>query len=324
MGIAFDSSVTVIMPAYNAQQHIRQSLQSVLATSGVTELVVVNDQSTDGTASIVNEFIGNDGRVKMVEGPSRGISAAFNAGLMAASSAFVCRCDADDLLIPDRFEVQLKMLKETPELIAVSGAFLTISDKNVVISKLASGEGSLDVTNRLLRGDSITHFCTWLTSRAALLEINGAREWFETAEDLDLQFRLAGVGRVWHDPKEVYSYRIHGDSITHSQATVRRTFYESCSREFAQQRQSRGSDLLMEGQAPTVPEDGGEATQASDHVFNLFVGKAWVEYRSCRFSSAISAMMSAVKNQPTRLEGWRGLFVITLKSLGGLISRRGK
>src|SRR5213593_4773866 len=101
--------VSVIMPMRNAERFFAESLHSVLnqqsrGSSFDLEVVVVDDGSTDRSARIVREM--NDPRIRLVAGPQRGISAAFNAGLAEARGEMIARCDADDLYPPGRLEWQ--------------------------------------------------------------------------------------------------------------------------------------------------------------------------------------------------------------------------
>src|SRR5689334_7451045 len=110
--------VSVVMPMRNAQRFVVESLRSLLAQAGQGEtfeldVVVVDDGSTDRSADVVRAL--NDPRVRIVPGPQRGISAAFNAGLAAARGQILARCDADDLYPPDRLDWQVRWLADRSE-----------------------------------------------------------------------------------------------------------------------------------------------------------------------------------------------------------------
>ena len=75
--------VSVIMPAYNSEVYIRESIDSVLAQSFTDfELIVVDDGSTDATASIVESYA--DNRIRLIRQPNQGVSVARNTGIEAA------------------------------------------------------------------------------------------------------------------------------------------------------------------------------------------------------------------------------------------------
>lgn len=92
--------VSVIMPAYNSEVYIRESIDSVLTQSFTDfELIVVDDGSTDATAKIVQGF--TDQRVRLIRQPNQGVSVARNAGMKAARGQFITFLDSDDLYYPD-------------------------------------------------------------------------------------------------------------------------------------------------------------------------------------------------------------------------------
>lgn len=92
-------SVSVIIPAYNAAQTIRQCVQSVLTQSFKNfEVVVVNDGSADETPNICNSLAQEDARVKVIHQTNKGRTAAREVGLENASAQWVCFIDADDTI----------------------------------------------------------------------------------------------------------------------------------------------------------------------------------------------------------------------------------
>ena len=92
--------VSVIMPAYNSEVYIRESIDSVLAqTFADFELIVVDDGSTDTTAAIVESY--TDSRIRLIRQPNRGVSVARNTGLEASQGQFITFLDSDDLYYPD-------------------------------------------------------------------------------------------------------------------------------------------------------------------------------------------------------------------------------
>ena len=191
-------TISVVMPAKNASTTIADSIRSILSIPLVSELIVVDDRSTDETEKIVRGF--DDERIRIILGPGAGISAAINCGIKASSCEYIARCDADDLYPQDRFEWQIDWLNDNDGYVAISGGFSTIDSEGRAVADLACDGVAGDVTMRLLEGDAVTSFCSWLTRKTALDEVGGAREWFVTAEDLVLMFRLASRGRVWHEP----------------------------------------------------------------------------------------------------------------------------
>lgn len=93
--------ISVIVPAYNAEQYLRECLDSIVAQTFTNwELIFVDDGSTDSTEAIIKEYAHTDCRIKYLFQSNQGVSAARNAGLNAAQGEFVVFVDADDALFP--------------------------------------------------------------------------------------------------------------------------------------------------------------------------------------------------------------------------------
>jgi len=106
-------SVSIIIPAYNAEKWIALAIDSVLGQSWTNlEVIVVDDGSKDATIEMVEEI--SDSRVRLIRQENRGASAARNRGLIAANGDFIQYLDADDWLSPDKIENQLKALQNAP------------------------------------------------------------------------------------------------------------------------------------------------------------------------------------------------------------------
>ncbi|MCS7035001.1 MAG: glycosyltransferase family 2 protein [Phycisphaerae bacterium] len=248
--------LSIVIPMRNAEPFIAATLRSLLEQTGVEmEILVVDDGSTDGSAAIVDSF--GDPRIRRIPGPRRGISAAFNTGLAAARGEFLCRCDADDLYPPARLQRQLAFLREHPEFGAVCGSYKTVDARLKPVVAHGADLPAGEITGELLSGRGRSHMCAYLFRTELLRRIGGCREWFETSEDADLQFRLAETTRIWFDPDCAYLYRLHDASITHAQRNARRKFFEQCAVRFLEQRRTSGMDDLQRN-SPTLPPEGEE------------------------------------------------------------------
>jgi glycosyltransferase involved in cell wall biosynthesis len=100
--------VSVLMPVFNGEQHIREAVRSILSQSFTDfELLIVNDHSTDSTESIVREYCEQDARVTALRNEeAKGIVGALNTGLARARGDYIARMDADDVSLPTRLEQQ--------------------------------------------------------------------------------------------------------------------------------------------------------------------------------------------------------------------------
>lgn len=110
------SMVSVIIPCYNQAQYLPASVRSVMAqTYAEWECLVINDGSTDETREVALALAREDSRIRYVEQNNKGLSGARNRGIVEAAGQFFQFLDADDLLDPEKFELQLKALSTLTE-----------------------------------------------------------------------------------------------------------------------------------------------------------------------------------------------------------------
>jgi glycosyltransferase involved in cell wall biosynthesis len=106
--------ISVIIPAYNAQNCIGRAIDSVLAQIVLAdEIIVVDDGSTDKTAEIVKQY---SARVRYIYQPNGGVSAARNTGISAAAGDWIAFLDADDEWLPEKLYVQMNVIKKNPDI----------------------------------------------------------------------------------------------------------------------------------------------------------------------------------------------------------------
>jgi glycosyltransferase involved in cell wall biosynthesis len=104
--------VAVVIPAYNAEDTLADTLDSVLAqTHRNLEIVVVDDGSTDNTRKIADSYAACDPRVRVISQENGGVARARNAGIAATTAEFIAPIDADDLWHPEKTRLQLDVMR---------------------------------------------------------------------------------------------------------------------------------------------------------------------------------------------------------------------
>ncbi|WP_425880017.1 glycosyltransferase family 2 protein [Acinetobacter sp. TWP2-2-3] len=129
--------VSIIMPAYNAEKLISDSINSVLSqTYKNFELIVIDDCSQDQTSQVVENFILKDKRVKLIKNiKNKGVAETRNTGLDQAKGDYVAFLDSDDKWDNNKLEKQLAVLKERNDVDVVYGSYYRFNNdgiKNIV------------------------------------------------------------------------------------------------------------------------------------------------------------------------------------------------
>lgn len=108
--------VTIGLPVYNAEKWIGEAIESVLAqTYEDWKLFITDDGSSDRSVEIIKEYLKDDRIVLQVDGEHHGISYRLNQQVAMARGEYFARMDADDVMLPERLELQVKYLQEHPE-----------------------------------------------------------------------------------------------------------------------------------------------------------------------------------------------------------------
>ena len=103
--------ISVVIPVYNCSVYIGKAIESVLSqTQKPLEIIVADDGSDDGSASVAASFPG----VRVVSLPHRGVSSARNGGIAASAGEWIAFLDADDLWRPEKLERQARYLEDHP------------------------------------------------------------------------------------------------------------------------------------------------------------------------------------------------------------------
>lgn len=137
--------VSVIVPAYNAEDVVGRCLDSILGQDFTDlELIVIDDGSTDGTPAVLDGYAERDGRVRVVHKANAGVSAARNDALDLARGDYVQFLDADDWITPDATTLLVRAMEE-------GGADMVIADFYRVVGERVARKGDIDEDGPLTR-----------------------------------------------------------------------------------------------------------------------------------------------------------------------------
>ena len=182
--------ISVIMPVYNGEKTIRETIESVFnQTFPDWELIVINDGSQDATLEILNSI--QDPRLRVFSYPNAGQATSRNRGISQACGEYISFIDADDLWTPDKLEAQLQVLQANPQA-AVAYSWTKCIDEVGQVSRRGSHISVTgDVYKNLLVVNFLENGSNPLIRRQALNEVGSFDESLTPAEDWDLWLRLA-------------------------------------------------------------------------------------------------------------------------------------
>jgi glycosyltransferase involved in cell wall biosynthesis len=220
-----DPLVSVIIPAYNAQDFIARAIESVLAQEYERlEVLVVDDGSCDGTPEICNKYAAHDTRVRVLrhadegnKGPSRSRELA----LRNALGEYVAFCDADDEMWRGRIRQQLSAFERYPESILVHSRVQTITDDDRMADFLDRwfDQGEQEKIYQFLGRNCLRedHICnsTIMVRRPALDSIRFSFQQKYQHEDWLMLILLAQHGPFIYIPQQLTRYRYYRNSATY-------------------------------------------------------------------------------------------------------------
>lgn len=114
--------VSILVAAYNAEKFIAHTIESVLdQTFSDWELIVCDDGSVDGTNKVIQSYADNDSRITLITQENKGAAIARNKAYEASSGEYIVLLDADDMILPEKLEIQTTILNQNPAIGVVYG-----------------------------------------------------------------------------------------------------------------------------------------------------------------------------------------------------------
>lgn len=309
---------SILMPVYNGEEYIAAAVESVLSqTFRDLELVILDDGSKDASLRMIQEFQRREPRIRIVSRVNQGHVRTQNELIGRANGKLVAFIAQDDIYTIERLARQVAWLDANPEFDALCGSFSTIDASGRVVSDMQCGLQALEITDELRSGKVRTHISTYAFRAEALARVGGFREYFESAEDIDLQLRLGEIGRIGYVPESFYLYRLHSSSITHTLGNARREFFDRVAYDFQKQRRTSGLDDLQRGNPPPKPEvSRSPGNSAGAHVQGVLLGRAWREHGAGMKVTALGTGLRAVVENPLSLTAWKSLVALAIKRSG--------
>ena len=224
------SLVSIIVPVYNAEIYLGPCLESLRSqTWPDLEIILVNDGSTDGSGQLCAAAARVDGRIRFLDRPNGGVSAARKAALAAAKGDYLQFSDSDDLLTPDATETLVRAAQVTGADLVISHFFRVDGEKQAQRGHI-KGERLLtrqEFAQEMVKAPANYYYgALWnKLYRRSIVEKQGLRfeEGVSWSEDFlfNLEY-LRHVRLVAAVPKPLYYYHKRPGSLITSQATLRK------------------------------------------------------------------------------------------------------
>ena len=219
-----DPLISVVMPVYDAREHLSEAVRSIREqTHRRWELIVVDDGSTDGSAALAEDLAAGDERIRVLRVAHGGAAQAANAGVEAVRGDMIARMDADDVAVPERFAIQLDWMRRTGVEVCGScvmrfgdsGGLLWFPESHEAI------EREMLFRHGILQPTLLTH--------AAILKAHRYREG-EPFEGNELWVRLRRQHVLGNVPAVLLKHRVHTRQTRVVRGTEMREFVRSTRR----------------------------------------------------------------------------------------------
>jgi len=215
--------VSVVIPCFNQERYIDETIQSVLnQTWPNIELIIIDDGCKDGSRTVLESF---GERLTILEHPGRvnkGQSAAINLGLRQSRGEYLGILDSDDLFVPDKIEKQMRFLENNPDFGLVYSNGMYIDENGKEVCKMLYGNHSPPSgPEQVLLSSCYNVPSNSLFRRSVFDKVGFLDESLRSAQDHDYAIRIAEVTRIGYIDECLWKYRRHGGSISNNRTMER-------------------------------------------------------------------------------------------------------
>jgi glycosyltransferase involved in cell wall biosynthesis len=315
--------LTVILPAHNAEATIAPAIVSTLnQTFTDFELWVLENGSNDRTAEIARSF--TDPRVTVFELGPVGVGGAMQYAIENASSEWLGRMDADDLMFPNRLEVEMDFIRRNPEVAFVGTACAYLTPYNHIIEAVLPS-GTRKVTkddlalNKRFFGDPSIVF-----NRHVAMAAGGADLEFSKVDGVPLLFRLLAKGPCWELAEYCHLYRVRPHSLSregreHAEQArrVRLKYAPECASHYEEPREMIAGGWYTVAVMELLAGDGKATREAVNFLRSEIPRTAdrirWLSYLG-KIGRLFYKWRNPQKRSFRRRTDWEQLFELLLKS----------
>ena len=207
-----DKKVSVVLPVFNGETYLAQSIDSILAQTYTNwELIIIDDGSTDRTEEIANAYVKKDARIFYYKNPKNmQLPRSLNRGFAMSVGDYLTWTSDDNIYYPDAFETMVKTLESDSRLGFVFASCDVIDKDGKKIDEWIMPE---NMELRKIVGTNIVGACFMYRRRVYAL-VGDYNPALFLAEDFDYWQRIFARFKVRPIEKVLYAYRRHEDNLT--------------------------------------------------------------------------------------------------------------
>lgn len=279
---------SVIIPSYNCLAFLPATLASVFAQNiEALEVIVIDDQSTDGTGDYLADYAAREPRLKILQGAHKGPSAARNLGLTIANAPLIAFLDADDSWCPGKLTVQLAFHQAHKDVVFSFSDYLHLDPAGRSLGtcfdywkpKFMQQTGYFllpDALNEILACNLVGTSCV-VVRTDALRAVGGFHDNLHSAEDWELWLRLCALGPVTCSAAVTMLYLVRPGSVSRNQQrriNAKQAILDAYRDGNTSARQSaiaKAQALIAIAQAENARESGSFWSAAYFHILALRV-----------------------------------------------------
>jgi len=217
--------VSVIMPVYNALPYLSQAIDSILdQTYQNFEFIIIDDASQDGSYGLLQKYATKNKKIRLFRNSKNlGISESAKRAISKTKGGFIARMDADDIALPYRIERQVEYLLKNKKTVAIGGQCILINEKGDFIGNKRFPTEFKDIYKLIFEFIPLQQPTLMIAKRRLPENFEYYKDGMNTAEEVELFFKLFLYGKVENLKDPVLMYRFHGKNT--SMKNIRETFF---------------------------------------------------------------------------------------------------
>jgi glycosyltransferase involved in cell wall biosynthesis len=310
--------VSVVMSVYNGAEHLRETLDSILAQEGVAfELIVVDDGSTDQSTMILEEYASRDERVRVFQQENQGLTRSLMRGCSEARGKYVARHDVGDTSDPKRLLLQTSALDKVSDLAFVS-CWTEFCGPEWEFLYLVKGTGRaaspvhiISETEKNGTIDGPTCHPSVMFRMQSYERVGGYRAEFRYAQDWDLWYRLGEAGKLLTLQRPLYKARLVPDSISSCNKQEQSAMGWLALEALLQRRRGLSEDAVLDKVRSVRAINRKRASARIQAKWLYFIGECLRRNNDRR---SLNYFAKSIRMYPLNLESWLKLLQTSVHS----------